>query len=110
MSLKDDMASDLGAIFFSCDDGFGVPASYIIGAQVKETNVIISYGVNTEMEDGSILMNATVISLIKDDVGAFQRNHKITIHPKNPIKKQVYTVGDVIKDSGDIVDVFVRKA
>lgn len=67
-----------------------------------DCTVIIDRDVNYLQENGTVLANITVISLLKKEVGSVKDNDSIVFGCEK------FTVKDVLSDDGVIVEVYVR--
>lgn len=110
MSLLDDMAADMSAVFFDSDSGFAAPAIYDNGEfKLPDINVVVNTGVLIELENGNVIENAITIEVLNADVGEVSRGHIVTVNPQSPAKRQSYVVGEPIKDDGYATTLYVRK-
>lgn len=85
-----------------------LPAKFYGEMRSENTLALIDYDVETLAADGQNIISDVVISMPKTDVGLPRRGDVIRVCPVGTQRAQDFTVGEVYRDDGYIVEMFVR--
>lgn len=85
----------------------GVAAQFTGKKIVPDTIAVVDRDVDMMLQYGRELEGRIVVSLLSEDVGRVGRGDTITVLP-GLAGEEVFIVGEVLRDDGFVVDVYVR--
>lgn len=88
----------------------GVTADYIaFDATISGITVLVDTNVEIVKEDGSVITNAIVISIMREDVSRIRNGDVIKTLTPDGDESDQFTLGDVISDDNFVIEVMARR-